>query len=154
VTTVGNKPYFERLIRARHSRNSAFAEYDGTGRAPRFQIVDDGSSWRLADPACPVIAFEEGAKTVHTKEYLLFYFPMQKILFEGDLVLFPQSGVLPQGKRAYAVYELISEKNLQVDKIVSSWPLVRYKDAASVEDLKMALKKNYPGLKIPGGTRL
>jgi hypothetical protein len=109
-------------------------------------MVDDSSSWRLTDTACPVIAFETGSKTSHTNEYLLFYFPQQKLLFEGDLVLFPQSGVLAQGKRAYAVYDLISAKGLQVDKIVPSWPLYRYKDEATLEDLKMALKKNYPGL--------
>jgi glyoxylase-like metal-dependent hydrolase (beta-lactamase superfamily II) len=146
VTTTGNKAYFERLIRARHSRNPSFPEYNGSGGPFRFLMVDDSSSWRLTDTACPVIAFETGSKTSHTNEYLLFYFPQQKLLFEGDLVLFPQSGVLAQGKRAYAVYDLISAKGLQVDKIVPSWPLYRYKDEATLEDLKMALKKNYPGL--------
>ena len=76
-----------------------------------------------------------------------FYFPKQKILFVGDLVIFPKEKVMDQKERALSVYNLIVSEKLEVDKIYTSWPLKDQKEFGSIIDLKNSLLKFYPDLK-------
>jgi hypothetical protein len=68
-----------------------------------------------------------GEKSTHTKDYLLYYFPAEKLLFEDDLGGLPESGEAPKaGKRQNALYTSIVDLHLDVVDIVQGWPIGGY----------------------------
>lgn len=145
VTTPGNISYFNRLSRATHTmkgdrinRKKAAGPFIDDIALNKNRLFDDGDY--------PVVAYEIGNSTGHTNEYLLFYFPQDKVLFAADLVLFYKNGIYSQGERAFSVYKLIESEKLPVERIVTGWPLHHFKDYGTVEDMKACLKAKYPGL--------
>ena len=65
-----------------------------------------------------------GAQSSHTNDYLVYYFPSEKLLFEDDLVRVPKQG--PPGKasaRQAGLYNAIKARGLAVDTVVQSWPV-------------------------------
>lgn len=143
ITTKGNIPYFEKLLTATHTLKP---ENTISFTKMSSKIISAKDSLNLEDEVNQVIIYEAGENTDHVKEFLFFYFPRQKILFVGDLVMFPQKGISDQYKRAYSVYELIKNKKLDVEKIYTSWPLKEQKPYGTMQDLKASLIKNYPNL--------
>jgi hypothetical protein len=109
-----------------------------------YHIIDADSNKTFFSKEYPLKVYERGKSTFHTNEYLFFYFPVQKILFVGDLVYFSATGVIPQSKRAYSLFKLITEENILVNRIYTSFPLNGVKEYGTFEDLKAALKQNYP----------
>lgn len=145
VSTSGNVSYLNRLHRARHTMVSGMRG-GAKGQSPAIESVAAGQSKQYGDKDCPVLAYEIGQNTQHTEEYLVFYFPDDRLLFAADLVLFYKNGVYSQGERAYSVYELIATQKLTVSRIYTGWPLHQFKDYGTPDDLKMCLKAKYPGL--------
>lgn len=85
-----------------------------------------------------------GEDSHHTKDYIIFYFPEEKIIFEGDLVWIPNDG-RPFGKvsnRQKGLYEAIKKLNLNVDTILQSWPIkeFNYKSKISFKELEESIK--------------
>ena len=144
ITTKGNIAYFEKLLKSSHTLNP-----DNTISPTKLQVkaIAAKNSLTIKDKDNQVIIYEGGETTDHVQEYLWFYFPLQKILFVGDLVMFPQKGIRDQAKRAYSVYKIIEDKKLNVEKVYTSWPLKDQNPFGSFQDLKASLVKNYPDLK-------
>ena len=68
-----------------------------------------------------------GSKSEHTKDYLLYYFPSAKMLFEGDLVYISEKGPAKKaGKRQAGLYNAIKDMKLDVTTIEQSWPVSGY----------------------------
>jgi Metallo-beta-lactamase superfamily len=144
ITTKGNIAFFEKLLKAQHTLKP-----DNIVTPSKLQTITVSADTPLSiqDKENQVIIYEAGETTDHVKEFLYFYFPIQKILFAGDLVMFPEKGIREQGKRAYSVYKLIEDKKLNVEKIYTSWPLKDQKSFGSIQDLKASLIKSYPDLR-------
>jgi Metallo-beta-lactamase superfamily len=144
VTTKGNIPYFEKLLKSTHSlkpKNTVSIT------KMSVQTVASKDFFDIKDGDNQAIIYENGENTDHVQEYLWSYFPLQKILFVGDLVAFPQKGIRDQSKRAYSVYKIIEDKKLDVEKIYTAWPLDGQKPYGTMSDLKASLIKSYPELK-------
>lgn len=139
VTTHGNNAYFMTLFRAKHTMKPR-QQRAIMPAAPAIDKIAGNAFKRYNDSQCPVEVYEAGHTTQHTKEYLFFYFPGERVLFAADLVFFYRSGIYPQGERAFSVYKLISEKKLAVDRIYTSWPLHGFKDYGTLDELKACLK--------------
>lgn len=106
-----------------------------------FEIVPVNGFKRFKDSLNESIVYEI-ENTDHTKEYLVFYFPKEKILFVGDLVSFPIGQRPPfSGERGKSLSNLIIIKKLKVDKIYTSWPLKGQKEFGTVDDLNVSLTK-------------
>jgi glyoxylase-like metal-dependent hydrolase (beta-lactamase superfamily II) len=60
----------------------------------------------------------------HTDEYLIVYFPRQKVLLTGDL-LFYRPGK-PLGDRSMKLCETVRKLGLDVETYVATWPLDGY----------------------------
>ena len=144
ITTKGNIAFFEKLLKTTHTLKPDNAITNVKLSALTIAAKD---SLNLKDKDNQVVIYEAGENTDHVEEFLFFYFPIQKILFVGDLVSFPQKGIADQRKRAYSVYKLIEDKKLSVEKIYVSWPLKGQKPYGTMEDLKASLIKNYPDLR-------
>lgn len=144
ITTKDNIAFFEKLLKVQHTLKP-----DNTVTPSKLQTITVSADTPLSiqDKENQVIIYEAGETTDHVKEFLYFYFPIQKILFVGDLVIFPEKGIREQGKRAYSVYKLIEDKKLNVEKIYTSWPLKDQKSFGSIQDLKASLIKSYPDLR-------
>jgi Metallo-beta-lactamase superfamily len=141
ITTKGNVGYFEKLLKSTHTLKP-----ENTISPTKLQVklIATKDSLILKDKENQVIIYEGGESTDHVQEYLWFYFPLQHILFVGDLVSFPQKGIRDQAKRAYSVYKIIEDKKLNVQKIYTSWPLKEQKSFGTIQDLRASLVKNYP----------
>jgi glyoxylase-like metal-dependent hydrolase (beta-lactamase superfamily II) len=144
ITTKGNIAYFEKLIKSTHTLKP-----ENTISPAKLQakVIATKDSLIIKDKDNQVVIYEGGENTDHVQEYLWFYFPLQKVLFVGDLVMFPQKGIRDQAKRAYSVYKIIEDKKLNVEKVYTSWPLKEQKPYGSFQDLKASLVKSYPDLR-------
>jgi glyoxylase-like metal-dependent hydrolase (beta-lactamase superfamily II) len=136
VTTPGNKQYFEEIMKMPHKLNNSSSS--DTQNA-RFDFVPLNGEKTFNNGM--VTAYEIGQSTGHTNENLVFYFPESKIIWTGDLLSFRSDGrTTPAGERGKAVYELITNKGLTVDKIYTSWPLKGQKEFGTLEELKKVVE--------------
>lgn len=69
-----------------------------------------------------------GEKSAHTKDYLIYYFPKEKLLFQDDLCWIPKTGVIGKANaRQRGLYNSIQELKLNVKTIIQSWPVESHK---------------------------
>lgn len=75
-----------------------------------------------------MIIYFMGEKSAHTKDYLIYYFPKDKLLFQDDLCSIPKEGPITKARaRQIGLYNFIKELNLDVDTIIQSWPVTNHK---------------------------
>lgn len=85
-----------------------------------------------------------GEKSEHTKDFLIYYFPTEKLLFQDDLVWIKKEGeVKKAGKKQAGLYNAIIELNLEIETIIQSWPVADYgvKTVIPFKDLKASVEK-------------
>lgn len=68
-----------------------------------------------------------GEKSAHSNDYLIYYFPREKVLFQDDLVWIKSDGDIEKAsKRQAGLYKAIIDLNLDVKTILQSWPVKDY----------------------------
>ncbi|HET9250939.1 MAG TPA: hypothetical protein VFP58_02330 [Candidatus Eisenbacteria bacterium] len=77
----------------------------------------------LHDATNHLVAVNIGERSQHTAEFAVFWLPRQKLLFESEQGWFTVNGVLRAGRRASKLLEILKDENLDVDRIVQSWPM-------------------------------
>jgi hypothetical protein len=64
-----------------------------------------------------------GAQSAHTTDYLIYYFPSERLVFEDDLTGIPQQGaVRPASARQAGLYHAIKALKLDVTTVCSRGP--------------------------------
>lgn len=117
---AGSGPYVAYLAAAPHTLRP-----DSLQRDPKpwwGEEIRDTKT--IADGTFTMQIFCIGAQSGHTNDYLVYYFPSEKLLFEDDLVGIPRQG--PPGKasaRQAGLYQAIKARGLAVDIVVQSWPV-------------------------------
>ena len=109
---------------------------------PLQQIVVS-DSLTLSDDSMEMIIYFIGGESAHTCDYMIYYFPRLKILFEDDLVWIPNDGPTQKaGSRQLGLYNAIEKRNLKVDTIIQSWPVQDYgvKTIFSYEELRVTVQ--------------
>ncbi len=139
VITVGqNQEFFKYLIDAPHR-----LQPDSLQMQPRpLQIELIKDSLQIESGGYKMIIYFLGEKSGHTKDYLVYYFPQEKMLFEDDLVWIASKGEPNKApERQISVYNLIKEKHLDVRTIVQSWGIAspEYKNIISFEELEASM---------------
>jgi len=120
IATKENSEYVKLIARWPH--NLAPDELQSSGKAPIFKIIN--KNLILEDNNHRVEIFDVGPGNGHTDEYLVYCFPKSKIMFNGDLVVFKNSGIIPKASsRSRSLYNLIKNENLDVEWIYNSWPI-------------------------------
>jgi glyoxylase-like metal-dependent hydrolase (beta-lactamase superfamily II) len=144
VTTEGNYDFFRTVLSSTHTRGKGKYLPLSNSEKP-LNLLDSvplHHSKKFLVNNVAVIAYEHGSTTNHTDQFLSFYLPESKILFVGDLALFPKNKEIRQGERARSVLKLIKNNQLTVDKIITSWPLKDYKSFGTVEELEKSVSSN------------
>jgi len=81
------------------------------------------SQMTISDGQMELKIFHIGKKSSHTNDYLIFYLPSEKMVFEGDLVSVPKEGAITKaGVSQAGLYQAIKDLGIEVDMVVQSWP--------------------------------
>ena len=88
----------------------------------KTQLVD--SVLTITDGSFEMKICHIGMKSAHTTDYLLFYFPSEKLVWQGDLAWIPSEGpVATPGRTQVGLYNAIKHLGLDVATIVQTWPI-------------------------------
>lgn len=91
----------------------------------QMKLIQD--SLRISDGEYNLDLYLIGEKSQHTVDYLVYYFPEEKLLFEDDLVWIPIEGESKNvSPRQIGLYQAIQELGLEVQTIIQSWPVSDY----------------------------
>ncbi|GAB2969667.1 hypothetical protein GCM10027048_45700 [Hymenobacter coalescens] len=133
ITTPGSQAYLQAQTLAPHTLGST----DVAAQSPRFTTVPVGQATTFADKFNAVQVWELGPDaTHHTREYCVYYFPAQRVLFVGDLVSFKADGSVGGGERGRALYEFINRQGLRVEHIYTAWPVQNQRPFGTLAELR------------------
>ena len=116
----GDEAYVRYLAAAPHTLRP-----DSLQRNPhRLQVEEITRSKTITDGHFEMQIFCIGAQSAHTTDYLIYYFPSERLVFEDDLAGIPlQGAVRPASARQAGLYQAIKALKLDVTTIVQSWPV-------------------------------
>jgi glyoxylase-like metal-dependent hydrolase (beta-lactamase superfamily II) len=119
ITTPGNEA-FVRRVAALPFRTKP----DRLARDPRpLGVVTFGDRYVLSDSTNRLVAINYGEFSQHTNEFVVFWLPRQKLLFEAELGWTRVNGTTRASSRAKTLLAWLGEQGLNVDRFVQSWPM-------------------------------
>ncbi len=136
---AGTGDYVAYLAAAPHSLRP-----DSLQRDPqplRGEEINDVKT--ISDGTFTMQIFCIGAQSGHTNDYLVYYFPGEKLLFEDDLAALRKQGAPGKASaRQAGLYQAIKARGLAVETIVQSWPVTEagVKTIFSFAELEQSLK--------------
>jgi hypothetical protein len=110
--------------------------------AKMLQTEDIINEKTISDGTFEMKIYCIGKKSEHTNDYLVYYFPSEKLLFEDDLVWINREGEIRKaGKRQAGLYNALKDLKLDIKTIVQSWPVADYgvKTVIPFEDLEKSM---------------
>ena len=127
-------PLIREIVSSNHSSHP-----DALSRAPREVKIEEAAESRTFKDASNELVVHN-IVSQHTDEYLIFYFPQQKLLLCGDLMFYRPS--TPITGRSKNLYEKVKALNLDVERYVATWPLDGYgtKNIVTKEEVAEAAK--------------
>ena len=84
-----------------------------------------------------------GKHSEHTIDYLIYYFPSEKVVFQDDLAWIANDGPIKKARsRQAGLYNAIKNLKLDVKTILQSWPVADYgvKTIIPFDDLEKSMK--------------
>jgi glyoxylase-like metal-dependent hydrolase (beta-lactamase superfamily II) len=132
VTTPGNVSYFERMAAATRTFDP-----DALSRNPRKPAIEAVQNKKrvFSDDKHTVELYDIGPSP-HAREMLVVYLPKEKILFQGDLLILPDTGINPANDTTIHFAEWLNKMGLSVDKIVGV-----HGRTGTMDDLRRAIEK-------------
>jgi hypothetical protein len=119
ITTPGNEAFVRRLAALPFT-----VLPDRLVRQPRPpKIVTFPDRYELADSTNRLVAINYGERSQHTDEFVLFWFPRQKVLFETEHGWVRTNGKPRAGRRAKGLLAWLDEQGLDVERFVQSFPM-------------------------------
>lgn len=120
ITTPGNENFVRGIAALPFT-----IEPDRLARSPRpLKIQAFTDRFELTDSTNQLVAFNYGARSQHTDEFAVFWFPRAKLLFETELGwVRAADGTLRASRRAAPLLAWLDEQKLDVKRIVQSWPM-------------------------------
>jgi hypothetical protein len=135
-----NIEYVKYIVNAPHTLKP-----DSLQKEPRpLQVEHIKDSLTISDGNFEMKIYFIGEKSKHTKDYLIYYFPVEKLLFQDDLVWIAKEGEIKKaGERQAGLYNAIIELNLEIETIIQSWPVADYgvKTIIPFKDLESSMQK-------------
>lgn len=134
-----NVEYVKYLANAQHTLNP-----DSLQLQPKqLHAKEIRDSFAITDGKFEMRIYFIGEKSEHTNDYLIYYFPTEKLLFEDDLVWIARKGEIRKASgRQVGLYNAIKERGLDVKTIVQSWPVADYgvKTMIPLDDLEKSMR--------------
>jgi glyoxylase-like metal-dependent hydrolase (beta-lactamase superfamily II) len=125
LSTSLDSTYVSQVIGFKHS-----LQPDALEKKPKpLQLGIISGTKIISDGDLEIQIIHIGTQSQHTEDYLVYYFPKYKLLFEDDLVWIPLENTNPRpaSGRQKGLYEAIIKNKLDVETIIQSWPLSEYK---------------------------
>jgi len=140
VTTPGNEKFVRHVVALPFR-----IQPDRLARQPRpVKIVTFADRYELADSTNRLVAINYGERSQHTDEFVLFWFPQQKVLFETEHGWVRSNGTLRAGRRAKGLLGWLDEQGLDVERIVQSFPMRDNEAVLTREQLKSLVADRAP----------
>ncbi|MCA8830623.1 MBL fold metallo-hydrolase [Hymenobacter pini] len=135
----GTADYIRYLAAAPHA-----LQPDSLHLQPRAAQVEEVTGTKtITDGNFSMQIHHIGNASAHTNDYLIYYFPSEKLLFEDDLVWVKREGVprKPSARQA-GLYQAIQERRLAVETVIQSWPVEDYgiKTIIPFTDIEQAMR--------------
>lgn len=123
LTVKSNEEYVKYLANAPHTLNP-----DSLQLQPKpLKIEEIKDSLKITDGKFEMKIYFIGEKSEHTNDYLIYYFPSEKLLFQDDLVWIAKEGEIKKASgRQAGLYNAVKELGLDIKTIVQSWPVADY----------------------------
>lgn len=134
-----NVNYVKYLANSRHTINPDSLEIEH--KLLQVELIKD--SLMISDGKEEMKIYFIGNKSEHTNDYLIYYFPKKKLLFQDDLVWIKNNEEIKKaGKRQKGLYNAINDLGLNVKTIIQSWPLTNYdvKTIIPFEDIEKSIQ--------------
>ncbi|WP_310396747.1 hypothetical protein [Hymenobacter sp.] len=135
----GDAPYVRYLAEAPRTLRP-----DSLHLAPRPATVEEIAGTKtITDGQFEMQIHFIGKQSEHTNDYLIYYFPSEKLLFEDDLAWVPCTGAVPKARaRQAGLYQAVRDRKLDVKTVVQSWPVADYgvKTVIPFADLEQAMQ--------------
>lgn len=139
VTTPGNEAYVREIATYPFTMAP-----DRLARAPKpVKIKTFKDRFELADSTNQLVAINYGERSSHTDEFVVFWFPRAKLLFEAEQGWLTIDGVLRGTRRAAPLLAWLTDQKLDVEQFVQSWPMrdtERQVSRAKLEELAHPVK--------------
>lgn len=138
ISSKEDEEYVSYIVNAKHTLNP-----DSLQLEPKplvFEKMRD--SLTISDDSTKMVIYFIGEKSKHTKDYLIYYFPNEKLLFEDDLVWIKKDGKTRKASgRQAGLYNAINDLGIDVKTIIQSWPVAEYgvKTVIPFEDLEKSI---------------
>lgn len=123
LAVSSNVEYVKYLVNAPHSLNP-----DSLQMQPKpLKIEEIKDSLKITDDKFEMKIYFIGEKSEHTNDYLIYYFPSEKLLFQDDLVWIAREGEIKKASgRQAGLYNAIVGLGLDIETIIQSWPVKDY----------------------------
>jgi len=123
IASKADQEYVQYIASAPHTLNP-----DSLYKHPKpVKFIEIKDSLTITDNQFEMKIYFIGNKSAHTNDYLIYYFPAQKLLFQDDLVWIAREGEIQKaGRRQAGLYTAVKELGLDVETIVQSWPVADY----------------------------
>jgi hypothetical protein len=119
VTTKGNAAY----VRAMAEANFTIAP-DRLARSPQpLRIMPFERRMELSDVDNHLVAIDLGSRSDHTDEFVVFWLPKQKLVFETEQGWVTVDGKLRASRRAQGFLRALDEEGVVATRFVQSWPM-------------------------------
>lgn len=139
ICTSENVDYLKFIIDApRTLHPDHLQENQKTGQ---YRIVED--SIHISDGFNEIQIFKIGEISAHTSDFMVYYFPKEHLLFQDDLTWIAKDQPIKKaGKRQEGLYQAIVDRQLEVDTIFQSWPIVgrNVKSIIPFEELEYSVR--------------
>lgn len=89
----------------------------------RLSLQTFAKRFELADSTNRLVAVNIGPRSDHTDEFVVFWFPRQRVLFETEQGWVVVDGKTRASRRAERFLKTLDEEGLAADRIVQSWPM-------------------------------
>ena len=139
ITSNSNEDYIRYIANATHSLSP-----DNLQLQPQpLHLKTIHEKLKITDGKFEMYIYFIGEKSKHTKDYLIYYFPKEKMLFQDDLVWINKTGEIKKsGDRQTGLYQAILSLGLDVETIIQSWPIADHgvKTVIPFQDLEASVK--------------
>lgn len=139
VTTPGNRAFFSRMATAERTLDP-----DALSRNPvglKIEAIEGGK--RVFRDERHVVEIHDVGPNPHAEEHLIAYLPREKLVFQGDLVVFPEIGPIEPARPQGVIFaRRLEELGLEVERIagvhgrVGTMPELQRAVAAAAEDAR------------------
>ncbi|MGH8003571.1 MAG: hypothetical protein ACRECJ_02455 [Limisphaerales bacterium] len=132
LTPPGNEEFVRQV-----ARYSFKLSPDRLARSPRrVRIQTFRKRFELADSTNRLVAIDIGERSMHTDEFVIFYLPKQKLLFEAEQGWLTVDGKLRATRRTEGFLKVLADEGLDVERLVQCWPMEGNKAEVSRSELE------------------